>query len=280
MNINEEYKTARLRNGKVFAGLIILALGCLLLLKNLIYFIIPDWLFTMPMFLLVLGLYFGIKHNFRSPVWAILTIIGGLGVLDDIIPGMHLNRAIGPLIIIAIGLWVLVGRKRKWNEHDNPFHNRFSGNNNDNDPPKPTFNFGETTDASNNEPQPASTQQQSYSGRYHTGDDTIDTVSVFGSVKKTILSKDFKGGEIVNIFGGAELDFTMADINGTVIIEVVQLFGGIKMVIPPHWQVVTDVAAVFAGTDDKRRGGIPQSPDKVLVIKGVSIFAGIDVRSF
>lgn len=278
MNIQDNYNNHRLRNGKVFAGLIILVLGCLLLLKNLVDIFIPDWLFSMPMFLLVLGLYFGVRHNFRSPVWVILTIIGGLGVLDDIVPYIHLDRAIFPMVIIAIGLWILVGRKRRWNNYENPFHDRFAKHEFTN-PFQSSFNTGEPNATAEGQ-QPKEDPSPYNTGSYRTGDDYLDAVSVFGGTKKTILSKDFKGGEIVNIFGGTELDFTMADINGTVIIEVVQLFGGIKMVIPPHWQVVADVAAVFAGVDDKRRTNVPLSTDKILVIKGTSIFAGIDIRSF
>jgi len=276
MNIQENYNNNRLRNGKVFAGLIILVLGCLLLLKNLVDIFIPDWLFSFPMFLLVLGLYFGVRHNFRSPVWVILAIIGGLGVLDDIVPHIHLDRAIFPMVIIAIGLWILVGRKRRWNNYENPFHDRFA-NQQFTNPFQSTFNTGEpgATEGAQQQADPSPN-----TGSFRTGDDYLDAVSVFGGTKKTILSKDFKGGEIVNVFGGTELDFTMADINGTVIIEVVQLFGGIKMVIPPHWQVVSDVAAVFASVDDKRRTNVPLSADKILIIKGTSIFAGIDIRSF
>ncbi len=85
-----------------------------------------------------------------------------------------------------------------------------------------------------------------------TGDDHLDAVSVFGGVKKTILSKDFKGGEIVNVFGGAELDFTQANINGQVVIDITQIFGGTKIIVPSHWMVISDMAAIFAGFDDKR----------------------------
>ena len=114
-----------------------------------------------------------------------------------------------------------------------------------------------------------------------TGDDYLDTVSVFGGVKKTILSKDFKGGEVVNIFGGAELDFTQADITGRVILDITQIFGGTKIIIPSHWQVVSDIAAVFGSIDDKRmRSTAAPNSEKILVLKGVSIFAGVDIRSY
>ena len=53
------------------------------------------------------------------------------------------------------------------------------------------------------------------------------------------------------------------------------------MIVPSHWTVVSDVAAVFSGFDDKRvRTAVPQDPNKVLVLKGISIFAGVDIRSY
>lgn len=114
-----------------------------------------------------------------------------------------------------------------------------------------------------------------------TGDDHLDALSIFGGVKKIIFSKNFQGGEIVNIFGGAELDFTQADINGRVYVDITQLFGGTKIIVPAHWMVISDMAAVFAGVDDKRiRTSAPLDSNKVLVLKGISIFAGVDIRSY
>lgn len=114
-----------------------------------------------------------------------------------------------------------------------------------------------------------------------TGDDYLDAVSVFGGVKKTILSKTFKGGDIVNVFGGAEIDLTMADIEGKVVIDITQIFGGTKIIVPSHWQVVSNLSAVFAGVDDKRLRKTGSGDDnKILVLEGVSIFAGVDIRSY
>ena len=64
-------------------------------------------------------------------------------------------------------------------------------------------------------------------------------------------------------------------------VEVTQVFGGVKMVVPSHWTIVSDMASVFAGFDDKRvRTTAPLDNTKVLVLKGVSIFAGVDIRSY
>jgi predicted membrane protein len=72
-----------------------------------------------------------------------------------------------------------------------------------------------------------------------------------------------------------------ADINGRVIVDITQIFGGVKIIVPSNWQVVSDVAAVFASVDDKRiKSTASPNNDKLLVLKGVSIFAGIDIRSY
>jgi len=183
-------------------------------------------------------------------------------------------------MVIGFGAWLIMGRRQQWRRNHindgtdgNPF-----GKHNFTNPfePKPG-----PTDPNYDPNAPAADRPFGSTGTNYMGDDHIDTVSVFGGVKRTILSKNFKGGEIVNVFGGTDLDLTQADINGHVVIDITQLFGGIKLIIPPHWQVTSDVAAVFSSVDDKRRSmGTPLSTDKVLIIKGVSIFAGVDIRSF
>ena len=95
-----------------------------------------------------------------------------------------------------------------------------------------------------------------------------------------ILSKEFKGGDIVNIFGGAEIDLTQADIKGKAVLDLVQIFGGTKIIIPSDWQVQSKMVALFGGIEDKRNPALPKNPDKILVIDGTSIFAGIDILSY
>ncbi len=45
-------------------------------------------------------------------------------------------------------------------------------------------------------------------------EDYIDAVTVFGGVKKNILSKNFRGGDVTTFMGGTELNLTHADIQG------------------------------------------------------------------
>lgn len=112
-------------------------------------------------------------------------------------------------------------------------------------------------------------------------EDAIDAVSIFGGTKKIIISKDFRGGDITTIFGGTELNFGQADINDTATVEITQLFGGTKLIVPPHWNIKSEIVCVFGGIDDKRHlvKDAPESK-KVLVLRGTCIFGGIDIRSY
>jgi len=264
--------------GKVFAGIILLCIGASWLLKEFDFFFFPSWLLSWPMWLIVGGLYIGGKNNFRNSSWVFAVAVGVIFLLGEAIPGLNAGAIVFPGMLITVGVWMIVRRnqtthwdkkswKRKWESSKYDF--------NVEQPiatEKPLADFSGTADAGTTD-----TQGQPF----YSGDEHLDAVAIFGSVKKTIYSKNFQGGEIVNVFGGAEIDLTQSDINGRVYIDVTQVFGGVKMIVPSHWTVISDVAAVFAGFDDKRvRTAVPQDPNKILVIKGTSIFAGVDMRSY
>jgi len=125
--------------------------------------------------------------------------------------------------------------------------------------------------------QPAQTQ----SSHSFLSEDFIDSTSIFGGVKKNIISKNFKGGDITNIMGGSEIDLTQADINGTVSIDLTQVFGGTKLIVPSNWQVKAQMAAIFGGVEDKRSiQNTALDPNKILILDGTSIFGGIEIRSY
>ena len=111
--------------------------------------------------------------------------------------------------------------------------------------------------------------------------DIIDATAVFGGVKKIILSKNFKGGDITNFMGGSEINLTQADFNGRVKIDATNIFGGTKLIVPAHWDVQSEVVAVFGGVDDKRRFiGVQPDPNKVLILDGTCLFGGIEINSY
>src|SRR5690606_26322804 len=136
----------------------------------------------------------------------------------------------------------------------------------------------------NEDPLPSDSDSDPVTNRaentYYNATDYIDAVSVFGGIKKHIISKNFRGGEIVNIMGGADINLMQADIQGPVVLEVVQIFGGTKIIVPAHWKVHPEMAAIFGGVEDQRftYTAVPDDT-RVLYIKGTSIFGGITIKS-
>jgi predicted membrane protein len=111
-------------------------------------------------------------------------------------------------------------------------------------------------------------------------DNSIEVNSVFGGTKRKILSKDFKGGEINTVFGGNDLDLSQADINGVAVIEANIVFGGVKLIVPAHWQIKSEVDCVFGTVEDKRRDSGVAVENKTLVLKGSVVFGSIEIKSY
>ena len=114
----------------------------------------------------------------------------------------------------------------------------------------------------------------------YSSEDWVDSTAIFGGVHKKIVSKNFRGGDITSIMGGTELDLTQADFNGVVKLDVTQVMGATKIIVPAHWEVRSEVTALFAGYEDKRQQPAVTNPDKVLILQGASVFGGIELKNF
>jgi len=112
--------------------------------------------------------------------------------------------------------------------------------------------------------------------------DYINDISVFGGGILRIDSQNFKGGTLTAVFGGREINLKSAQISPEgCVIDVFTMFGGTKLIVPDDWQVKSDAVSLFGGISDKR----PLKPegiakDKVLLINGMIMFGGVEVKSF
>jgi predicted membrane protein len=233
----------------LIAGLILLAVGAVLLL-NTLGVNLPYWLISWQVGLIVIGLALGFASRFRDFTWLIVTGVGTFFLISKLLPDIQVYRFILPVAFIVVGLIVLYGARGNW----------FSGKRN-----KEDKEFGLVTD----------------DNAIDSEDQVLELIAAFGGINKTVYNKNFRGGEIVTIFGGGEVNLLHADFNGTITIEVVHLFGGVKLKVPSHWEVTTAAAvAIFGGIDDKRNTSIPTDPNKKLIIRGTIIFGGLDIKSY
>jgi predicted membrane protein len=110
------------------------------------------------------------------------------------------------------------------------------------------------------------------------GDDYINATTVFGDVKRVVLSKEFKGGSIRNLFGNTDIDFTQADMTSTAVLDISQAFGQVTIAIPQGWMVDLTIANILAQVDDDRSYlERTKKYNKTLVISGISLLAAVDI---
>jgi predicted membrane protein len=117
-----------------------------------------------------------------------------------------------------------------------------------------------------------------------TGRDTVNEYALFGGVERRVTINNFRGGNVTAIFGGVELDFRSADIDGEeAIVYVEAVFGGIEIVVPEKWNVAFQVQSIFAGYNDETRQPLPEpvgaTARKTLVLHGRATFGGITVKN-
>jgi len=101
-------------NTKTITGIILLSMGLVILLSRVSFFMFPGWLFSWPVLLIALGLYIGAKHNFKKLNWIVLTMLGVIFLLPNIIPALGIST-LWPLLIIAIGVNIITRRNQRWN---------------------------------------------------------------------------------------------------------------------------------------------------------------------
>jgi predicted membrane protein len=110
LNNNPKHTT----NTKTITGIVLLGLGLLILLKHISFFIFPAFVFSWPVILIIVGLCIGAKHNFKKSGWIILTMLGVLFLLPNIIPALSIGL-LWPVLIIAIGIKFIIRRDQRWN---------------------------------------------------------------------------------------------------------------------------------------------------------------------
>jgi len=261
-NYNNNMDGVANQKGKVIAGLIIIVIGSLLLLDN-VGLNLPNWLWHWSNILIVIGLFIGVKHNFKNSGWFVMVLIGSFFTLKEAFGDeVNFSKVIFPGMLVLLGLFILLKpkstytHKAKWKKFNEP------------EPFTPYTDAAEDSSSSKK-------QKKANSNDY------LDSVNVFGGSHQTIYSKNFKGGEITAVFGGCDVNLTQADFEGEIVIDVTAVFGGTKIIIPAGWDVKPEVTAIFGGLDDKRSiQPLTDAPHKLLIIKGVVMFGGVDIRNY
>jgi len=225
-------------------GVMFILLGALLLNNffDILPIVFPWYVFSWKMALIVIGLLLLIGDKHRSTGWVLIGI-GTFFLIKDLLDlrFFEMLQVVIPAILILAGLKLLLPKRYKFWKNS----------------PDDSITF----DSSNR----------------------LEDVSVFGGGKKNVTSENFQGGEIVCIFGGVELNFKHTTLaSSPVTVEVVCLFGGCTLFVPEDWTIRTEAVSIFGGFSDLRTKFNPAlvtNPEKVVVVKGVVIFGGGEIKS-
>jgi predicted membrane protein len=243
-NTDPDTAVAKGVKGKAGArGVLVIAAGLLLLARNtgLLNHTVARIVFSWEMLLIAIGV---INIFWRQSFWSGVILIG-LGGFFLLVNFYHMPfstwKLFFPALIILIGIQMITGASH--------FRKRFAK--------QPMFNHNIGNE------------------------DFFEDIAIFGGGERKVVTPNFKGGRMVAAFGGSKIDLSHSSVSvgEKPIIEVVCIFGGTALLVPADWNVKMEVFNIFGGYVDKRITSIVD-PNKTIIIKGVTIFGGGEVKSF
>src|SRR5271156_396518 len=114
-------------------------------------------------------------------------------------------------------------------------------------------------------------------------DTDLNHVAIFGGFNKRVTTQNFRGGKLIALCGGYQIDLRKADIvpGETAVIEAIAVMGGGEIKVPENWLVSMDGIGIFGGYSDESHQ-LPQDSaanQRKLVVKGVALLGGVVVKN-
>jgi hypothetical protein len=213
--------------GRLFFGLLIVAVGTVLLLDNAGVLDAGEIFGTWWPAVLVLAGILTFAANPRH--WPVALIITGIGVafLLSNLDIVDIGNIVIPAAIILVGLLVIFGR-----------------------------GLGSRTEAG----------------------DRVNSFNVFSGSEIASHSKQFQGGSISAVFGGAEVDLRDTVPAPDAALDVFAAFGGVEVTVPEGWNVVTRGLPLFGGIDNATAKEAVPADAPTLAVNATVLFGGLEIK--
>jgi predicted membrane protein len=275
------------KNNSILFGLVLIALGVLGFLHVLGYNL-PRELFKPYTILLIIGLVLGSRKNFGAPYGWVAPIIIAMLLFVHKEFNIDMWRFVFPVGLIGVGLYTILKPKigsNKFNSFSNTNPNNNTGATFNNSTDSGYTSYDDVT-APNDNPF-AQTSGEKKTDSQNSNNETIDNeefvkaTSIFSGVKKIVRTNNFKGGDVVAVFGGVEINLLSAEMPSPAIIDINIAFAGTKLLVPNNWEVKNEITAIFGGIEDRRPvlNNLAE-PKKILILKGMALMGGVEIRSF
>ena len=235
-------------------GLVVILIGVLLLLNtvgNVRTGFLLEWI---PSLFILLGLWIMIKNRFRHIGGPILMIIVA-GIIQTMMIGVDLSRY-WPVILIVVGAAILIkgfrsGRGRRDDASPSDYQDSTS-----------------SVRVIGSERKVAPTEQ-----------DSINLVSVMGSVTQKIVSPEFKGGRATVVMAEANIDLREASVQEKpAVLEFSVVMGELKLRGPEDWYIRLDDDTVIGEIKDERVPLDSGETQPDLVVRGSLVMGSLKIE--
>ena len=113
------------------------------------------------------------------------------------------------------------------------------------------------------------------------GEDTgvFEATAILGGAGRHLSAANFQGGDAIAIMGGCEIDLRdCGSEGGPAEIDTFAFWGGVEIKVPEEWEVQVKGVAILGAYSDTTRT-IEGDGRKVLVITGMAIMGGVDIKN-
>ena len=203
----------------------------------------------------ILCISFGLVNLFQSGgrrIWGIILLIIGVRlVLDDFGIGHIVFHTLWPVIIIAIGglmVWQAIA------PNSSPLNGQAD-------------NWRERVN------------------QWRRGDSSgsdFNQIAIFGGFKRRFTAKNFRGGSVMAVMGGYEIDLRQAGIEGdSATIDATSIMGGGEIKVPDNWRISIDGIGLFGAYVDETHqlAATDATPQKHLIVKGIAFMGGVVIKN-
>lgn len=237
------HPTTRRRDGKSIFGFLLVGIGLFILL-DLFDIFDYDLAFTFggPLLLIALGLFIGIRNNFKRNVWWILIAIGAVNLIPVFHIGHVTSSKLAVPVMLVIGGLIIALRSKTYKETEQTRLEMVTN--------------GESQLSIEN----------TMGGRKE-----IVTSKEFrgGQIRTTF------GGTEVNLM---QADGTVQPI----VLDIQVSFGSVELIVPSYWEVINEIRPSMGSVEDHRLIRTPDAnaERRTLVLRGACSFGSIEVKSY
>ena len=261
--ITKPYRSSK--KGGIIFGIILIALGTLLLLFNLgiINTALKRVIFSWQMLLVVFGIVSFLYRHF----WfgTLLLITGIFFIAPEFVAacpdtfgwlGADFSNTYLPALLIITGILIIIklffSKSKTNNSYRIYYDSRYRRHR------KHNCKCGENCNCNN----------------------AFVVNTVFGSSEEIILDNEFNGGVINSVFGSTTLDLRKTAIpEGDTDMEINCVFGSVTLYIPDNWNVALRMDKFASGLEDNRKKITDVDYSRRLIIVGSVVFGSGEILS-